>query len=468
MPRLSLWKNGKHSNDYKFIDRRISEMFTVGGTGVLIHKYLGSKSGGLTLTTTVAQSAPGNVLTFGNTLAVKIGDSVYGDAIPKNTTVLSKDATTVTLSANTTTAVGFDVDIGFSSDATKPAYVNQSAENIQDLLFLENRDRKYDPDVYVMRGVYQVSDQDFDLSQFGIFLATGTLFMTFHINDMVNTLGRKIMSGDVLELQHLTDYDALDDVPAALKRFFVVGDCSRASEGFSPTWWPHLWRCKLTPLVDSQEYKDILNNVQVDTNNDGDPDTAIGDILSTLNKVTDINDAIIMQATADVPRSGYDTTPYYVKPLSADGSIISNTNTTADSNVSLGSPTVDTEDITADRAVVSPQRSIDGYLTGDGVPPNGFPVSAGIVFPDFPEVGDFCLRTDYLPNRLFRFDGNRWNRIEDVERMTLGQTLDNDTLLGGFMNNDATYTTYDSQGNEVTHPEKQSLSQALRPKADNT
>ena len=35
MPRLSLWQDGKHSNDYKFMDRRISEMFTIGGTGTV-------------------------------------------------------------------------------------------------------------------------------------------------------------------------------------------------------------------------------------------------------------------------------------------------------------------------------------------------------------------------------------------------------------------------------------------------
>ena len=34
--------------------------------------------------------------------------------------------------------------------------------NIQDLLFLENRDRKYDSDVYDLRGSYSLSDQDFD------------------------------------------------------------------------------------------------------------------------------------------------------------------------------------------------------------------------------------------------------------------------------------------------------------------
>ena len=159
MARLSFWKDGKHSNDYKFMDRRISEMYTIGGTGILCHKYLG----------------------------------------PQESTG--------------------------STDVTKPNVTNQSELNIQDLLFIENRDRKYDTSVYSMRGLYQVQDNSFDLSQFGLFLQTGTLFMTFHLNDMVDLIGRKLMNGDVLELPHLTDYNSLDqNVPAALKRFFVVSD----------------------------------------------------------------------------------------------------------------------------------------------------------------------------------------------------------------------------------------------------
>ena len=249
MPRLSLWKDGVHSNDYKFFDRRISEMFTLGGTGILLHKYLG---------TTSPDAA---------------------DATPST-----------------------------------PAFNNQSALNIQDLLFLENRDRKYEPDVYVARGIYQVADNSFDLSQFGLFLQTGTLFMVFHINDMVQNLGRKIMNGDVLELQHLTDYHSLDQsVPVALKRFFVVSDCQFGGEGFSPTWWPHLWRVKLNPMTDSQEYKDILNNIASDPL---DANSApIGDYLSSLQRYQDINDAIISQAELDLPQSGYDTSMLYTKAV---------------------------------------------------------------------------------------------------------------------------------------------------------
>ena len=126
--------------------------------------------------------------------------------------------------------------------ADQPTYDAVKETNIQDLLFLENRDRKYDADVYSMRGIYNVQDIDFDLSQFGLFLSNDTLMLTIHLNSSVKTLGRKIMSGDVVELPHLKDEYALNDYSVALKRFYVVEDVNRAAEGFSQTWYPHLYR----------------------------------------------------------------------------------------------------------------------------------------------------------------------------------------------------------------------------------
>ena len=353
MPRLSLWKDGKHSNDYKFIDRRISEMFTIGGTGIHIHKYLGTVAQGTNKATSAAQVSAGFNLTFSNTTGINIDDFAFGPGISSGTRVTSKTSTTVTLNTITTSALASGTTIGFGPDATKPSYANQSEQNIQDLLFLENRDRKYDTDIYKMRGIYQRQDQDFDLSQFGLFLQTGTIFMVFHLRDMVDTIGRKLMAGDVLELEHLKDYDALNqDVPAALKRYYVVGDCSFASEGFSPTWWPHLWRVKLNPLVDSQEYKDILNNITAGDNTT----TPLGELLSTYNAQIAINDAVIAQAEAGVPKSGYNTQPIYIKPFAEDGTEGAVDSDTADeTNV-----TADTISETADESPLSPSSKIQG------------------------------------------------------------------------------------------------------------
>jgi hypothetical protein len=461
VPRLSLWRDGAHSNDYKYLDRNISELFTVGGTGILVHKYLGTTEQNTSKLTNAAQAAAGTTLNFASTSDIDLGMFVTANNITTGTTVTAKTANTVTLSANTTSAITSGTTVKFYTDAAKPSYMNQSALNIQDLLFVENRDRKYDVDVYSMRGIYQVQDVTFDLSQFGMFLNTGTLFMVFHINDMIATLGRKLMSGDVIELMHLKDYYPLDDsLPVALKRYYVISDCNNAAEGYSPTWWPHLWRVKINPLTDSQEYKDILNQIKVDQDINGNTgNVTLGSVSSIINKYIEINDAILREAETNVPFSGYNVEHIYIKPTINENQYPGDpTGVNADS----GANTADSGSADSDAGIVSPDSTVQGYLTGDGKAPNGLPVYSGIAFPTNPLVGDYALRTDYLPNRLFRWDGRRWVKIEDNVRTTLTPGPNNQTLRSSFVNNTNTFTNNSGQ---VT--ERQSLSQALKPKADN-
>lgn len=340
-----------------------------------------------------------------------------------------------------------------SSGAT-PNYTNQSEKNIQDLLFVENRDRIYDPDVYSLRGHYNVSDMDFDLSQFGLFLQNDTLFITFHLNDMIERIGRKLMSGDVLELPHLRDEFPLDEsIPVGLKKYYVIQDATRASEGYSPTWYTHLWRVKATPMVDSQEYQDILDNIVDDETNN-----PLGDLLSTYNQEIAINDAVVEQALDDVPAAGYDTTPFYTIPVQENGlPNITNAPTADTSNV-----TTDNGTWTADADLATPiQSDYSGYLTGDGVPPNGHSASAGIDFPADPSEGDYALRLDYYPNRLFRFNGNRWVKVEDNVRYAY-QPDGSRTQLGSFIENNNEFTAQDGR----VYYSRQSLSEAIKPKAD--
>jgi len=289
MPRLSLYHPTK-SNDYRFFDKTISQMFTAGATDLYVHKYLG----------------------------------------PTNQ--------------------------GPSIDYTQPEYAELSPTNIQDLLFLENRDRTYDPNIYRLRGHYNVQNLDFDLSQFGLFLNNDIIFITVHYNDMIDLVGRKLMVGDVIELPHLLDYNPLKEtIPTALKRFYQITDGNFASEGFSPTWYPHLWRIKCEPLVDSQEFSQILNEPINQDNYLGlwdkdktypagyvisygdknyiskidvpagvyppnetywELDTAqdLKDILSTYNTNIAINNANLQEAQRNLPKSGYDRSKLYIVP----------------------------------------------------------------------------------------------------------------------------------------------------------
>jgi hypothetical protein len=76
-----------------------------------------------------------------------------------------------------------------------------------------------------------------------------------------------------------------------------------------------------------------------------------------------------------------------------------------------------------------------GYLTGSTNTPNGYPTGAGITFPLSPQLGDYFIRTDYLPQMLFRWDGRLWVRMSTDVRTGTGFTPDDTSLLSGFINN---------------------------------
>jgi hypothetical protein len=363
MPRLSLYKP-ERGQDYRFIDRQVSEMFQVGGTDVYLHKYLGPKN-------------------------------------PETGT------------------------------ADQPIYDVIKETNIQDLLFLENRDRKYGEEIYRIRGMYNVQNIDFNLSQFGLFIDNDTLFMTVHINDFINYIGRKPLSGDVLELPHLRDQFALNEFDVALPRYYVIEDVGRASEGFSSTWYPHLYRLKLKKITDAQQFADILDKPAVDANGDA-TDKTLRELLSTHNKELEINDAVLQQAEADAAKSGYETRQFYtlaVDPLT--GKTLLQTADETELNASSTSYNVSEN---TNRPV---RTGYTGYLIGDGFPSNGYDFGHGIQFPDAPGQDDFFLRTDFMPNRLFRFDGSRWVKVEDAVRMNMTNNDARQTLKTGFINNNA-------------------------------
>ena len=385
-------------NDFKFLDRVINEQFQVGGTDVFIHKYLGP----------------------------------------------------------------VDPAAGAASPGT-PTQSNPIGElGIQDVILMENRDRHYAPDVYVLRGIYQMQDLDFNLSQFGIFLNNDNIFLHFHLRGCVDTLQRKIMAGDVIELPHLKDEYALDDALVALKRFYVVQEVTRAATGFSQTWYPHLLRVKCVPLVDSQEYKEIL-----DADSGAGDGSSLRDIISTYNQSIAVNEAIVAQAELDAPLSGYETRQMYVLPTKTDGTLNLEDSSNIDVDASNEGHHVD-----ASLILKSPDKNYYvGWLTGDGTPPNGAPYGFGITFPSGPVDGQFYLRTDYFPNRLFRWNGTHWMKFEDNVRMTMtnkpkdGKPVPNDqsrqTQRTGFINNANTATI----AGEVVQ-ERQALSQVLKPRAD--
>ena len=409
MPRLSLYRPEK-ANDYSFLDRTILEQFMVGGTDIYVHKYLG----------------PADVATD----AASPAQPVQSSAIP---------------------------ELG-----------------IQDRLLLENRDRKYSDDVYVMRCIYNMQQLDWSLTQFGLFLANDTIFLHIHLNDSVKRIGRKMMPGDVLELPHLKDPYALNDSSLALRRFYVIDEVLRATEGFSQTWYPHLLKLKCKPMVGGQEFNDILNKPAEDPFspyvNESNDKTTLLELMTNYNRNLDINAQIVAQAEADAPLSGYDTQTLWIVPVDENGKVMLN---------DAGQTTVDAGSLGFDASLVlkSPRQNYYvGYMTDDTIPPNGYkltgdassPNGMGAQFPLNAEDGNFFIRTDFMPSRLFRYDGRKWSVFEDNVRMTMTNTSDRQTLKTSFINNKNKTVIH---GKEID--EKQPVSQSLevtknlKPQADN-
>jgi hypothetical protein len=294
---------------------------------------------------------------------------------------------------------------------------------IQDVLFQENRDRKYSKDVFEMRGTYNVVDNDFDLRQFGFFMGNDTLFIEVHLNDMLALLGRKIIPGDVIELPHQRD-DALLNGGEAVNRYYVVDEATKAADGYSATWWPHIWRIKVSPMTSGQEYQDIL-----DQNNKDpfgfDTDTPLKDILTTDDVNQAINDAVLEEARQNVFARNFETRQFYFVPGDEKGD------------------------------------QLPWIWAGDGIAPNGAAaIGSGNSFPTVANDGDYFLRTNYKPAQLFRRIGSAW-QIQEVDyRMSKWSAMHRH--LDDFINNDST-TTHDD-GTVV--PEKTALSKAVRPPTD--
>jgi len=336
MPRMSVW-NVQRKNNYKTVDNYVRQQYVFGGTSAYIHKYLGPKDN---------------------------GDA--GGVFPDNS----------------------DPALRQKGDLSQPNYLEEkpasTETDIQDLFYLENRDRKYDPDIYELRCHYPIQDNDFDLRQFGLFLTSDNLYITVHYNDMVDKIGRAIMPGDVIELPHLRQ-EQLDPNLPNINKYYVVEDANRASEGYAPTWYNHIWRLRVGPVNNQQEYSDILEQKAKNFYGE-ETENTLADVISTLPNDIKIVEAVDGEADRQVHRRKFVHEHLYILPC-------------LDQN---GNPI--------------PRNKNDTTIClayGDGKPPNGATlVGSGNRYPDDPQEGDYFLRTDYSPNVLFVRRNGGWRREE--------------------------------------------------------
>jgi hypothetical protein len=259
-------------------------------------------------------------------------------------------------------------------------------DDIQDTLYMENRDRDYAKASIQIKAAYTPFDAVSDLSKFGFQIADIYTFTTTFAT-MVAALGRPIVVGDVLELPSEMQYD---HNLRPVRKFLEVSDVMWSAEGFTTTYRPILYKFQAQQLIPSQEHRDLLGTVDTQKYiiDDGSFFAGIEQIQIAPLTVTEANEADAQKA---VPEKGTNIreqasgTNRFNQPGSFEGT---------------------------------------GPYTESALPPDGAAYKTGFKMPDVAgsHDGDF-FRLEYdpktnIPARLYKFSTpkNMWIWIETDRR----------------------------------------------------
>jgi hypothetical protein len=259
-------------------------------------------------------------------------------------------------------------------------------DNIQDTLYMENRDRDYANASIQLKVAYQPFDGMNDMSKFGFQVADVYTFTTSFAT-MVTALGRPIVVGDVIELPSEMQYD---HNLRPVRKFLEVSDVAWSAEGYTTGWKPVMYRFTAQQLIPSQEHRDILGtaDTQKYVVDDGAFFAGIEQIQTAPLMVTEANQADAVQA---VPEKGTNVreaasgTNRFKNPGTYDGV---------------------------------------GPYTEDGLPPDGQQYTEGFKLPDVSAASDgdyFRLNYDpklHIAARLYKFSAikNKWIYVETDRR----------------------------------------------------
>jgi hypothetical protein len=336
-----------------------------------------------------------------------------------------------------------------------------SLTTIQDVLFLTNNNRKYNPNVIELKGHYTPQDVNYDLSQFGIFLSSDVIRVQFHYNDMMDSLGRKLIAGDVLEFPNMRDTPIFDNA-VGINRYYVVQDALWAAGGYGQKWFPHIWLVRAKLITASQEYKEIIDQASTGQTAGG-VGQGIGVMPEGFTDTVDGNGNPGLGCNPDIKNS----LDLFCKIIKISDEIV----TEAEQNAFFDPKFFESSNL----YIYIDEKGYpiigSNYFSGDGAPPNWSPdlnqdltpsgplVGAGLAFPPGMQDGQYYLRLDYYPERLFQKQGNCYKLIE--VNVLKNWTAYN-RVLDTFIDNNR--DTVLSDGTVI--PEKQAISQVVKQKVD--
>lgn len=279
-------------------------------------------------------------------------------------------------------------------------YESTRISNVQDRIFLENRDRDYDENPVRMKGSYQPIDQQSFQSKFGF----GSMFsgdewvIELGFSSIVSLLGRPFVIGDIIQLPSETQY-----TPAMkpVLKYLEITDVAWSTNSYTPNWVPTMQRLIARPVMASQETQDIFGKLTEDQDELGTVDINDGSTDRPYQDFSEIAQTVDAEANTQVPERGVDFED--VAKVSGDF-----------------------YDWAEDQGDVNVARKIDQVRSQYGIsamPPNGEDYTQGDEFPENPSDGDWHRLTytsirSGIPARLHRYSApkNRWIYMEKDRR----------------------------------------------------
>lgn len=279
-------------------------------------------------------------------------------------------------------------------------YVATKENNIQDKIFLENRDREYSQESILLKGSYDLIDVTSELSKFGIELPAQSIYMTVSFSACVAALGRPLIIGDIIEIPSEAQYSA---ELRRIEKWMEVTDVAWSTEGYTPGWQPTLLRVVLQPAYVSQETQDIFGDLaeQFISNEHG--LVSGGDGKNPIfQDYSDVSQEIEQQAKEMVPESGREMSST-IRAWEEDE---------VQAATAQGLPHLQ-------RIGLNPT----GLYVEDAMPPNNAPFTEGPEYPTSPSHGDYHRLTyeglsKDVPARLYRYSSSkgRWIFLERDRR----------------------------------------------------
>lgn len=277
-------------------------------------------------------------------------------------------------------------------------YEATHVSNIQDRIFMENRDRDYKKTPDKIKGIYTPIDVIGNQTTFGWFQQDDKYVIEFSFTKTIQVLGRPFIVGDIIEIPSEIRYRP--DLSASLK-YLEIENVDWSATSYTPSWVPTLLKVIAVPAIASQETQDLFGPIVPNLD-----DTGLSNIDDGTNKVYQDYSAISQTIKADA------------NTMVPEG----------------GSDFADVAKFSDELLAYSKQHGFNvqkfdrkpGVHGQDAMPPNGLPYTQGEEWPKSPKNGDYHRLTydsvqKNIPPRLFRWSSkkNQWIYLETDARYVM-------------------------------------------------